>query len=92
MKPTLEDILDDIHAAERELQKYEKKYRVRSDSFYECFMAGLIEDAGNFDFQKWAGYCESKHDLEQLYKELVSTQKLARERSETLIADDVVAG
>ncbi len=92
MKPTLQDILDDIHAVERELQKYEKKYRARSDSFYECFMAGLIEDAGNFDFQMWAGNFESKRDLEQLYKELVSTQRLARERSNAMMVADVVTG
>ena len=63
MNITLRDILSDLHAAERELQSYEKKYGLRSDFFYDCFHAGLTEDAGNFDFQVWAGLVEAKRDL-----------------------------
>jgi hypothetical protein len=68
MNPTVQEILDDLHAAERELQGYEKKYGLRSEHFYDCFQAGLIEDNGNFDFQVWAGLCEAKHDLERRHQ------------------------
>jgi len=91
MNPALQDILDDLHAAERELQKYEKKYGLRSEFFYDCFMAGLTEDDGNFDFQMWAGYYESTRDLERRYKELILIQKPFRESFKSLIADGVVA-
>lgn len=91
MNPTLQEILDDLHAAERELQKYEKKYGLRSDIFYDYFLAGLTEDAGNFDFQMWAGYVESKRDLERRYMELILTQKPFRESIKSLIANGVVA-
>ncbi|MDZ7363446.1 MAG: hypothetical protein ONB46_22410 [candidate division KSB1 bacterium] len=50
MNPNLIDILKDLHIVERELQRYEEKYGLRSDFFFECFSAGLVEDDGNFDF------------------------------------------
>lgn len=90
MNPTLYEILDDVHAAERELQLYEKKYGLRSDFFYDCFQAGAVEDEGNFDFQVWAGLIESKRDLERRYKEMILTQKPFRDSVKHLIAHGVV--
>jgi hypothetical protein len=87
----MQEILADLHAAERELQGYEKKYGLRSEYFYDCFQAGLIEDNGNFDFQVWAGLCEAKHDLERRYKEMILLQKPFRESVKTLIANGVVS-
>jgi len=74
MNPTLRDLQDDLKAAEQEVLKYEKKYGVPSKSFHDCFLAGLIEDCGNFDLLKWAGYFESKRDLEQLSVQLNLTE------------------
>jgi len=74
MQLTLPEIFEDLHAAERELQPYEKKYNMRSEFFYELFRGGFIEDAGNFDFQSWAGIYEIKIDREQLYKKFVLNQ------------------
>jgi len=91
MNPTLQEILDDLHAAERELQGWEKKYGLRSEFFHDCFLAGLIEDAGNFDFQVWAGLLEAKQDLERRYKELILTQQPFRESVKALIPHGVVA-
>jgi hypothetical protein len=65
MNLSLQDLQEDLKAAGRELLKYESKYGVHSASFHECFMAGLIEDCGNFDFQTWAGWCETKLALER---------------------------
>jgi len=73
MNPTLKDILNDLHVAERELQKYEEKYGVRSDFFYDSFSAGLDEEDGNFDLLRWAGFFKSKLALERLYKEQFRT-------------------
>ncbi len=91
MNPTLQEILADLHATESELQAWEKKYGLRSDFFYDCFSAGLIEDAGNFDFQIWAGLCEAKRDLERRYKEIILIQKPFRESVKNLIPHGVVA-
>jgi len=91
MNPTFQQILNNLHAAERELQKYEQKYNLRSDFFYDCFLAGLTEDDGNADLQIWAGYFEAKRDLERRCKELILVQKPFRESFKSLIADGVVA-
>ena len=91
MNPTLQEILSDLHAAERELQGYERKYGLRSELFFEYFKAGLIEDEGNFDFQVWAGLEEAKVDLERRYKEMIFVQKPFRESIKTLLAHGVVA-
>jgi hypothetical protein len=39
----------------------------------------------------WAGYYESKRDLERRYKELILIQKPFRESFKSLIANGVVA-
>lgn len=74
MNTKLQEILADLHAAERELQPYEQKYGMRSEFFYELFCDGLIEDNANFDFQAWAGIYEIKQDRERRYRKLVLTQ------------------
>ncbi len=74
MNPKLQEILDDLHSAERELQPYEKKYGMRSEFFYELFCEGLIEDNANFDFQTWAGIYEIKLDRERQYRKYVLTR------------------
>ncbi len=91
MNPTLQEILSDLHAAERESQSYESRYGLRSEIFLEYFKAGLIEDEGNFDFQIWAGLEETKADLERRYKEMIFVQKPFRESIKTLLAHGVVA-
>lgn len=90
MNPTLQEILDDLHAAERELQGYEKKSGLRSELFYDYFQAGMIEDSGNFDFQVWAGLIEAKNDLERRYREMIFTQPSFRESVRNLVAHGVV--
>jgi len=91
MKLTVGDILEDLHAAEREIQPFEKKYHMRSEYFYELFNEGLIEDNANFDFQAWAGIYEIKLDRERQYKKYVMTQDPFRESLKELSADGVVA-
>ena len=37
---TLDDILQDIHALEQDLQTFERKYGVLTETFYESYMSG----------------------------------------------------
>ncbi|MCI0694386.1 hypothetical protein L0337_20555 [candidate division KSB1 bacterium] len=92
MNLSLQEILDDLHAAERELQNYEKKYHLRSETFYDYFLAGVIDDEGNADFQAWAGIIEIKRDLERRYKQFFLLQTPFPENIKSLIANGVVAG
>ena len=52
----LEDILNDIHALEEELLEFERKYGIRSETFYAAYMSGEEpeEDSWMLDFGEWA--------------------------------------
>lgn len=52
----LEDILQDIHVLEDELQAYERKYNVLSETFYEAYTSGEEppDDAWVRDWTAWA--------------------------------------
>ena len=54
---TLEDILEDIHTLEEDLRKYERKYGVLSETFYETYAKGEEPDdeAWVKDWADWAG-------------------------------------
>ena len=57
---TLDDILQDIHVLEQDLQTYERKYGVLSETFYESYMKGEepADDAWVLDWSAWAGTYE----------------------------------
>jgi tRNA A-37 threonylcarbamoyl transferase component Bud32 len=59
-KMTLEDILQDIHVMEQDLQSYERKYGVLSETFYESYMNGEEpeDEAWVRDWSAWAGAYE----------------------------------
>lgn len=71
MKLTVQDILEDLHAAEKDCQIFEKKYGVLSEYFYAAYMNGSLEDNGNPDVALWAGSYEIKLDREKAYRNLV---------------------
>ena len=45
---TLSDILDDIQAAEQGLRRFEQRYWVSSDHFYDLYSKGLLDDGENW--------------------------------------------
>ncbi len=57
---TLDDILQDIHVLEQDLQTYERKYGVLSETFYESYRQGEEpeNDAWVLDWSAWAGTYE----------------------------------
>ena len=52
----LGDILADIHALEEELLEFERRYGLRSETFYTAYMSGEEpeNDAWVLDFSEWA--------------------------------------
>jgi hypothetical protein len=54
---TLDELLADIHALEEELLAFERKYGVRSETFYAAYQSGEEpqDDAWVLDFGEWAG-------------------------------------
>ena len=53
---TLDDILIDIHALESELLAFERKYGVRSETFYAAYQSGEEPESDSWvlDFGEWA--------------------------------------
>ncbi|MBI1879229.1 MAG: hypothetical protein HYR94_13590 [Chloroflexi bacterium] len=52
----LRDILADIHALEEELLDFERKYGIRSETFYPAYISGEEPEDDNWvlDFGEWA--------------------------------------
>jgi hypothetical protein len=50
------EILSDIHALEEELLQFERKYGVRSETFYAAYISGEEpeDDSWVLDFGEWA--------------------------------------
>lgn len=51
-----QEILTDIHALEEELLEFERKYGLRSETFYAAYVGGEEpeNDAWVLDFSEWA--------------------------------------
>ncbi len=57
----LQQILADIHALEEELLMFERKYGIRSETFFSAYAAGEEPEDENWvlDFTEWAGIYKS---------------------------------
>ena len=53
---TLQEILLDIHALEEDLLAFERRYGIRSETFYAAYMSGEEpeDDSWVADFGEWA--------------------------------------
>jgi len=68
------EIIQDIHAMDEELHKYETKYGLRSQYFYELYKTGQLRDEDPVevrDYTDWAACYEIKRHREQLYDAIV---------------------
>jgi hypothetical protein len=54
---TLQDIIADVHALTEDVEVYERKYGVLSETFYELYMSGVEpeDDSWVLDWADWAG-------------------------------------
>jgi len=70
---TLEEIIQSIHSIESYLQKFEDKYKLRSEDFYEMVKADKLEHTP--DFTEWLGVYEIKLKRENQYHEIISNRE-----------------
>lgn len=67
---TLSDILDDLRAADQVLRKFEQRYWISSDIFYDLYSQGLLDDGEHReDFSEWAGFYKIKQHREELLRQ-----------------------
>lgn len=79
---TLSDILDDLQAAETGLHRFERRYWISSEKFYELYSQGLLDDGENAeDFSEWAGHYKLRQKRQAALEQL-SSQRLTALRSE----------
>src|SRR6266571_3944817 len=82
----IDEIVRDIHALEADLENYERKYGVLSETFYEAYCAGQEpdDDAWMLDWSDWAGAYEISQRRRQEYQDLMRTLTAQTPLSEVL--------
>jgi len=80
---TLSDILEDLRSADQALRKFEQRYWLSSDVFYELYSQGLLDNGSHAeDFAEWAGHYKLKLKRESALNRL-SRYRLEELRSQT---------
>jgi len=81
---TLQEIMADIHALNEDLETYERKYGVLSETFYELYMSGEEpeDDAWVLDWADWAGAYKILLRRQEQYRRAIQT---LRKQTETLV-------
>jgi len=84
----LKDILDDIHSLEEDLLRFERKYGVRSETFYAAYMSGEEpdDDAWVLDFTEWASVYRTwlarqtdyRNEIQRIQEDRISLTGLIR--------------
>ena len=81
---TLQEIMPDIHALSEDLEAYERKYGVLSETFCESYTSGEEpeDDAWVLDWADWAGAYKILLRRQEQYRRAIQT---LREQSQTLV-------
>lgn len=70
-KITIGEILDDLRVAEEVLHKFERRYWITSEQFFELYNQGLLDNGEHTeDFSEWAGFYKIKQRRMQAFKKL----------------------
>ncbi len=85
---SLQEILADIHALEEELLRLERKYGIRSETFYAAYQSGEEPEDENWvlDFGEWASIyrtwlarqAEYRNELQRMQRQAPSLAGLIR--------------
>lgn len=68
---TMSEILDDLRVAGEVLSKFERRYWITSEQFYELYNQGLLDTGENVeDFSEWAGFFKLKIRREAAFNQL----------------------
>lgn len=80
---TLQEIMADIHTLNEDLEAYERKYGVLSETFYESYVSGEEpeNDGWVLDWADWAGAYKILLRRQEQYHRAIQT---LRRQSQTL--------
>lgn len=81
---TLQEIIADIHALHEDVEAYERKYGILSETFYESYTSGEEpdNDAWVLDWADWAGAYKILLRRQEQYRRTIQT---LRKQSKTLV-------
>ena len=81
---TLQEIISDIHALNEDIEAYERKYGVLSETFYESYTSGEEpeDESWVMDWADWAGAYKILLRRKEQYRRAIQA---LREQSETLV-------
>lgn len=55
------EVIDDLRVAEEVLRKFERRYWITSEQFYDLYNQGLLDNGEHGeDFSEWAGFYKLK--------------------------------
>lgn len=83
---TLDDLLSDIHSLEQELRIYERKFGVRTETFYEAYSSGQepADDAWVLDWAAWASAYKIVLKLRAEYDRVISSLRADQSVAEVI--------
>ena len=72
---TLQEIITDIHALTEDVEIYERKYGILSETFFELYSRGEepAEDAWVMDWSDWAGAYKILLRRQEQYRHTIQT-------------------
>jgi len=84
-KMTLQDIIIDIHTLNEDIEAYERKYGVLSETFYESYINGEEpkDDSWVLDWADWAGAYKIMLRRREQYRRTI---KALREQTPALVS------
>ena len=82
---TLQDIIIDIHALNEDMEVYERKYGVLSETFYESYIKGEEpeDDSWVLDWADWAGAYKTLLRRREQYRRTIQAM---REQAPNLVS------
>jgi len=65
------EVIDDLRVAEEILRKFERRYWIPSEQFYDLYNQGLLDNGEHGeDFSEWAGFYKLKLRREAAFRKI----------------------
>ena len=73
---SISEILDNLRVADEILLKFERRYWITSEQFFNLYNQGLLDTGEHAeDFSEWAGFYRLKQRREESFRKLVPERK-----------------
>ena len=68
---SLSDILDDLQVAEQGLHRFERRYWISSEHFYELYSSGQLDTGENMEeFAEWSGHYKLRQKRQAVLQQI----------------------